>query len=322
MGQKAHTIKSSKQNGRGLILEPMKLYAYNAGKGDCIRIQIGSHNMFIDTGVMRFGLRFKSICDEIIAAGDSLDLLILTHVDDDHIGGVLLLLRMGWKCPFKEIRMNHIGDEGISNAYLSTAQNDEVYRRLAARGAVVNTMLAGDLIDFAGSQIKTISPEVITEAKFKKNTLLAYQRDYSRSLKSLAEAPISSFDSSISNKNSIIFILTYSGRDYLFTGDAWAQDIISGLGEGMHSFELVKLSHHGAVGNLCDRFASSIQAQNFLICTDGVMHPDKQTIAKLKAWYGCVNIYSTSNWWDKRFFTEEDNANSINLIHKDGLIFE
>lgn len=69
----------------------LEVYTYNAGKGDCIRLRFGDgHNIFIDTGVTRFGTKFRSICEDVLKAGESLDLLILSHVDDDHIGGIFL----------------------------------------------------------------------------------------------------------------------------------------------------------------------------------------------------------------------------------------
>ena len=83
----------------------LEVYTYNAGKGDCVRLRFAeTHNIFIDTGVTRFAHSFKRICDQIIAAGETLDAIILTHVDDDHIGGILANLRFStYKCPFHEV---------------------------------------------------------------------------------------------------------------------------------------------------------------------------------------------------------------------------
>ena len=91
----------------------LEIYAYNAGKGDCIRIRFSeSHNIFIDTGVMRFAPSFKRICDQIQSCGETLDALILTHADDDHIGGMLANLRISnYICPFQEVWMNHSGGQ-------------------------------------------------------------------------------------------------------------------------------------------------------------------------------------------------------------------
>jgi beta-lactamase superfamily II metal-dependent hydrolase len=301
----------------------LEVYTYNAGKGDCLRIRFGQgHNMLIDTGVMRFGIRLKEICEEIQSSGETLDVLILTHVDDDHIGGILSLLRSGWKCPFLEVRMNHSGlvsPSANSNAYLSTAQNDEVYQRLASQNVQILPMLAGHLIFVDKAKIITISPKAILTDNIRANTPLAYQRDYGKSLSQLASSPIRSTDRSINNKNSIIFIFEYEGRRLLFTGDAWAEDLVCGLGHDMQHFDLVKLPHHGSAGNISADFKNHINCSNFLICTDGVAHPDKQTIAKLASWYGKINIFSPSDWWSRGFFTSEDDTDLINLIHREGL---
>lgn len=299
----------------------LEVYVYNAGKGDCVRVRFGNgHNIFIDTGVSHFSVSFKSICENVLSASESLDLLILTHVDDDHIGGILSLLRMGWKCPFKEVRMNHRGNTEIGNIPLSTRQNNEVVGRLVLQNVTVRSMLAGDTIDIDGAKIIAISPLTIMQSNVHDNIPLAYRNDYGVPLAKLAAKPILKTDSSLNNKNSIVFTFEFKRKYFLFTGDAWAEDIIGGLGEGIHHFDLVKLSHHGAVRNISECFKTHIDCRNFLICTNGVKHPDKQTIAKLASWYGLINIFSPSDWWSRGFFTSDDNINSINLKHKEGLI--
>ena len=87
----------------------LEVFVYNAGKGDCIRIHYAeTHNIVIDSGVMRFSPNFKRICDGVIQNRETLDALILTHVDTDHIGGILTNLRSAnYTCPFNEVWMNH-----------------------------------------------------------------------------------------------------------------------------------------------------------------------------------------------------------------------
>lgn len=120
------------------------------------------------------------------------------------------------------------------------------------------------------------------------------------------------------NKNSIVFIFEYKKHLILFTGDAWAEDILIGLGGRIHKFYFVKLSHHGSVCNISENYPDYISCSNFLICTDGIMHPDKQTIAKLIKWYGKICIYSPSNWWSDRLFLESDDTSNVKLFQRDG----
>ena len=51
----------------------------------------------VDSGVLRadFGYRFKQICNSLVESKEQIDIFILTHIDNDHIGGLL------WNLPEK-----------------------------------------------------------------------------------------------------------------------------------------------------------------------------------------------------------------------------
>lgn len=118
------------------------------------------------------------------------ELLILTHADDDHIGGILSLLRCGWKCYFHQVRMNCNGSASLRNAYLSTGQNNEVYARLFGQGTILLSMMAGDEFCVGDAKLITIGPKSIITNNMRSNTPLSYRRDYSKSLFELAESSI------------------------------------------------------------------------------------------------------------------------------------
>ena len=293
----------------------LEVYAYNAGKGDCIRIRFGEgHNIFVDSGVIRFAKSFIQICSDIIAAGEKLDVLILTHVDDDHIGGILSFLRANQRCPFDEVWMNHTGKIELGNALLSTRQNDEVYARLLKQNINVKRMLKGDCYTIDAASITTLSPAMIIEDNRSADVPLAYYRDVGLPLSRLSDMPIQRKDSSISNKNSIVFIFEYRGKRILFTGDAWAEDIVSGLGDNRQKFDLIKLPHHGSVGNISENLLEQVDCNDFLICADGRMHPDKQTIAKLLKGRANIRVYSPVAWWEHNFFMSNDNIHGASFI--------
>ncbi len=183
-----------------------QIYAYNAGKGECIRLRYDDgHNIFIDTGVTRFADTLKRLCREIVDAGETLDLLILTHVDDDHIGGILALLRMGWKCPFREVRMNGADSAGADNAQLSTRQNCEVAKILKKQQVKITPMTAGDVFYVGGAEITVIHPGKLAQDRaYGKIPLAHYKSDYAVDLSELAKRPITKKDMSINNKNSVV----------------------------------------------------------------------------------------------------------------------
>lgn len=299
----------------------LEVYCYNAGKGDCVRVRFaGSHNLIIDTGVIRFAPSFKQIINGICSAGESLDALILTHVDDDHIGGLLSNLRdSSYQCPFDEVWMNVSGVSTSQDASLSTRQNNEVYMRLTRRGVNVKPMLRGERRLIVGAIIETVWPEKIPTNStpiVHQDIPLACHNDYHLPLSKLAQLPIRSQDVSTSNKDSIVFTFEYEGHRLLFTGDAWAEDVVRAEGD----YDLVKLPHHGSIRNISEEYRTKIRSKDFLICTDGINHPDKQTIAKLEDWYGDINIYSSSEWWKNGYFLSEDRSHRINYFGKEGLV--
>ena len=300
----------------------LEVYTYNAGKGDCIRLRFAeNHNIFIDSGVIRFAPTFRRICNEIAKSGERLDALILTHVDDDHIGGILGNLRQhSYQGLFDEVWMNHSGGAGVGDRTLSVQHNDEVYARLINREIKVRSMHKDDRWQIAGAVIETFWPEKSISSNSQnrqyRDAPLARHSDYQFSLSELADMPLPVQDSSRSNKQSIVFTFQFENHRLLFTGDAWAKDVIKAKGQ----YDLVKLPHHGSARNISEDYKDNIHSVNFLICTDGVSHPDKQTIAKLEKWYSEINIFSPSSWWKSGYFTAGDKNHRINYYQKEGLV--
>lgn len=299
----------------------LEVYTYNAGKGDCIRLHFaGTHNIFIDSGVTRFAPAFQQLCDKIKQSGETLDALILTHVDDDHIGGILgNLRRAGYRCPFSEVWMNHSGNASADDRTLSVQQNDEVYARLVKQGVRVKVAHKGEQREIAGALIDIFWPETnISEVRYRQynEVQLARHSDYHLPLSVLAEMPLPARDTSHNNKQSIVFSFTFDNHSLLFTGDGWAEDTIRAKG----NYDLVKLPHHGSARNISEAYQGGILCSNFLICTDGINHPDKQTISKLEKWYGEINIYSPSAWWRCGYFSGDDKQHKIYYHQKEGLV--
>jgi glyoxylase-like metal-dependent hydrolase (beta-lactamase superfamily II) len=77
----------------------MELFCYQAECGDAIRIRfIGNdgnpHNIFLDSGYER---TFRHILQQeinlLIQNGESIDLWIISHIHDDHIGGAIKYIK-------------------------------------------------------------------------------------------------------------------------------------------------------------------------------------------------------------------------------------
>lgn len=286
-----------------------------------MRLRFGTkqiHNIFIDAGVRRFSTRLRNILDSI-PSDESMDTMILTHADEDHIGGILELLRCRYRIPFHEVWMNHSGKAYAGDVPLSNAQNNEVYARLAAQDILVRQMKAGMKIKLDKAILNVLLPLTFYSDN-QSNIPLGRHNDYGLSLKQLQDIPLTKKDFSLNNRNSIVFEFGYQNHRILFTGDAWADDIISSIGDEIHEYDLVKLPHHGAEGNISEEWPNHIRTENILICTDGIAHPDKHTIAKLIKWYNPLTIFSPSRWWERGFLTDADHDMKTDFRYAEGLV--
>lgn len=275
----------------------LQLFNYNAGAGDCIRIRFDGHNIIIDSGTTRFGPGFRRICNEIRSAGEAIDALILTHSDADHIGGLLHNLRLSVDLPIQEVWMNH-GRASRGDVDLSVRQNDEVYALLLKKGISVLPAVSGIEREVGNARCRILAPdEVDLNACYPdhKTVPLSVRSDYNYSMAELMDKPIRTRDTSPSNKVSIVFEFAYDEIKMLFTGDALPEDIVK---KAAPFYDLIKLPHHGSVRNISEEWRA-IQCRNFMICTDGLQHPDKQTIAKLIKWNDDAKFYVSGSWWRK-----------------------
>lgn len=67
--------------------------AYPVNGGDCFLIQYKESNIIIDTGFKKTTNRLINDLELMAKQGKKIDLLIITHIDNDHIGGAITLLK-------------------------------------------------------------------------------------------------------------------------------------------------------------------------------------------------------------------------------------
>lgn len=314
----------------------IELYTYNAGCGDCFRVRfIGksgmARNILIDTGTYKFGQDFIKICEDIAKEGERIDYLFLTHVDVDHIGGLLYACRKQAKFFVDHIIMNHPKNIGtVPSGYShSASQNDEIFNTLKSYGIIGESAIKGDIFQIDGASVSIIAPD---KKRLEKVFLDFCEYSYdsgakkSGDLQELMNEDILQNDSSINNAASIVFVFEYDGNKILFTGDAHSTDILQGINDYSKekgyitpiSFDIVKIPHHGSVGNISEGWAKYIDCHKFIISADGNRHPDKQTIAKLLKWYDKIEIISAQDWWNKGYITQND---AQQYIETDKLVF-
>lgn len=300
-----------------LIYQNLWVSALPMGKGECIRIRfLGDsgkfRNLVVDSGPTCHGQVFRELYRQILRDGEQIDMLVITHYDDDHIGGILQLTQMDSKLQISQVYFNAV-DGSVATGNLTAAQNQRLFHHLlAADGAIHSSALRGQKIHLDGAVITVIAPgeEELRQAKAEmekaeRQLPLAGSSDWRLPLDTLQKQPYPAADASISNRASIAFCLEYQNQRFLFTGDAPAKSLTEGLGT-VQQFDLVKLPHHGSSRNLSEQLLQFLDCYDFLICADGSTHPNKLTIAKLLAARKPVRIFGNYSWWCQNFLTTED----------------
>lgn len=286
-----------------MIIEPLK-----AEHGDAIIIRIDNDSnqilIVIDGGPNDCAERIADYYDTL----GYIDLLILTHYDEDHIGG--LLEYIGRHTRDKSALIGEIWVNGARVIYFDKDENVSSYENAYTLASYINSMKDKGIIKSfvyninnsmedvkrEGFELSILTPTSSCleklEANFERyvdehgladdpdtDEQVSYGRtlkDSQKSLESLADEKHMA-TTTFMNKTSISFILYAEGKSIMMLGDADINDVEKKLKDMGYSKEnpvhlnLVKLAHHGSNGNISKGFLEIIDCNDFLITTNGGM---------------------------------------------------
>ncbi len=295
---------------------------FEAGCGDSILVSTDDEqgnnltNILIDGGVS------STYQDEISYRLDDvnkLDLVVVTHIDNDHICGIMELLNDKYnRSKIKQLWFNMASEDMMftSNNSNEIGQGQgNLFTYFISKYQIPytnNIYLDKDEknnIFFIGSEItlKLLSPyekdlkslrnnwkdnNVLRDCNKQKVEIGASNRLIDRrELDTLYDIKFG-LETSPTNKTSIAFILEYKDKKFLLLGDADIKTINEELKKFGYSknnklyVEFVKLSHHGSKNNINSEFLDLVKTDTFITLTDGnhpnnskYKHPDKETYA-------------------------------------------
>ncbi|MEW5681968.1 MAG: MBL fold metallo-hydrolase [Pseudomonadota bacterium] len=306
----------------------MKIEIIDAGHGDCILVTCGAILILIDSGPKSFKIR-KSVIDSLKALlnGREIDVAIVTHNDDDHIGGFGYIIDSNIK--IKKFIFNSLSYiskvlklKGV-NKQISYQQDINLQQLLIERDIEVIAVNASDKAISLGPfmQITPLTPDpsvlvMMYDDAIKKNkqisTLIKKELSISECIELIKKGEdVFERDRSITNKSSLSFIIEHNGNNFLFLGDSHEDDVVSALKKYSHvKFKAVKLSHHGSERNTSNELLSLIGKTDYIICGDksSHAHPNRKTISRILCFDSSPKFHlSAENIELKEMFAECEN---------------
>ena len=281
----------------------MKIQFVPCGTGDMIHIQSEEGiNILIDSG-------FKKQCkDHLVPLLESLDsvaLWIITHTDQDHIGGITALLESE---KTKELLSEKVKEVwfNYSPVSLSPDSNEIGYKEgILVRDALEELgILKSDDININTESVKLSDQLIITLLSpsedqldifknewngFEKDRNVGSGKDYHISCEKLLANDFSE-DNEVANGASIAFLLESIDKKILLLGDAHPSTIEQSLyAQGYSPYnkinvDCVKVSHHGSKKSTSPALLDLIDCHSWVFTATG-SKPHKETILRIADHY-------------------------------------
>lgn len=302
--------------------------------GDAIFIQfVGedckNHNILIDGGFVK---TYKTILlpeiNEIGSRGEKIDLLVVSHYDADHIGGISALAND------KEIELDLLVDIWWINFDLplldttgavSIEQLRSLKKTMGLKGKVMTDPVIAGMVPLKlyGGLVTVLSPDKkryndarkLIEEEKEDTKIGRYGDDYGYPIENFIPKVIEEADedSRPSNGSSIGILFSFNNNSTLLMADAFPSVVskeIRNLGYNsidkplkLHS---VKLSHHGSKVNISNDLLSLIRTDKFIVSANGQNKhnlPHKETIARI-----LINGHRNPDTYFDFYFTHKNHT--------------
>jgi hypothetical protein len=299
-----------------------------AENGDCLWIEYGRRGalrtVVIDGGTAAAGPTLIKRAEAALRRGRGeleIDLLVVTHIDNDHIAGMVEFFRwLPTSVTINDVWFNgwkHLSDqlgpvEGEILSGLIESRNIPWNNAFSGRAVAIPedgplpevTLAGGMKVTVLGpmpQRLADLAPvweEAVKEAGLvpgvppeepEPSDRLGRADVWPPKVRELAEKR-PSYDKAPPNGSSITFLAEFKGDSCLFTGDCFSRDLTSSVERLCNERQMdvlevsaLKMSHHGSRHNTESKLLKKLKCGRYLISTNGKtnLHPDFETLARV-----------------------------------------
>ena len=302
----------------------LRLHVLAADYGDCLWVEYGNaaspHRILIDAGTPGTFSRLKPILEQVRGTTPSHELFVITHVDEDHIGGSLKVLGDSiLSAQFKQVWFNgrkHLRETADEEDF-GPVQGEKLTKLILKSGLAWNHHFGYGPVarDSSGQPVTVDLPggaraTILTPSRTQLEKLLPVwdkaitAAGLNPEHSTVPEPPADdeeSFgpinidqlagtntknDTAAANGSSIAMLLEYGGQSLLLGADAHPGDLLDGIyaltGGDPLKVDVFKLPHHGSKANVTDDLLEAVDADVIVFSTNGqrFAHPDREAVAR------------------------------------------
>lgn len=286
----------------------------DAGHGDCILLDFIHTLILIDSGPKTFLIR-RNVIEKLkyLLNDRTIDIAIVTHNDDDHIGGYEYVISSGIKIEKFIFNSLSICGEIFTDHEQQISYNQDVNLDtfIKDKGISLEALVFGnEPIIINDIKLIPLTPTIGSLQYMHDDYLIKNQPQISsdENLEPTLAECIEEItngndkfipDRSITNRTSLSLIIEYNSFRGLFLGDAWASDIIEcfRLNQVEPGFCVTKLSHHGSEKNTNSELINIIGKTEYIFCADKSKHnhPNNKTIARILSQFQQATFHFSSD---------------------------
>jgi len=317
-----------------------RMHVLAAGHGDCLWVDFGDPDtptrILVDAGTTGTFPRIRAALDLVRGSAPSHAVLMVTHVDADHVGGALKVLEDSTLAgQFEQVWFNgrrHLAQAANLQSF-GAVQGERLTSALLKMPGRWNAAFAGGAVmrpsageppswSIGGATVTILGPtekelasllpvwdREVVAAGLQPHIAASKARPKVPGWQSFGPSDVSGWadtavgpDTAPANGSSIATLIEYRGARLLLGADAHPQVLLEGIRRLSPSSPLAvdvwKLPHHGSAANVTDDLLAAVDARTVVFSSNGAYfsHPDKVAVARVVRRYRNTGVHLVFNY--------------------------